>query len=244
MHAEAAGTSFQVWQLDDLSLIKTVVLEPGERGYEHRDPAEVRLLSDSVTAMMTTFTCALYRLHALDSEEPRAELVHVLPWSDYETDECGIPATYGDIWLQTYANSAGSSLISFDISDPSNPVLLDELEWGEPWWPHWISFEPGGRRIVLTSSTMEDEADLSEETLMGATRTKILLVDVDPETGEMSFDEIEPAGPTARPDPPNPMVLSFLDLAERPVRAGSLANKELLLSACELKGSSLRSLAH
>jgi hypothetical protein len=40
------------------------------------------------------------------------------------------------------------------------------------------------------------------------------------------------------------MVLSFLDLAERPVRAGSLANKELLLSACELKGSSLRSLAH
>jgi hypothetical protein len=188
-HAEAEGTSFQVWRLDDLSLIKTVVLEPGERGYEHRDPAEVRLLSDSTTAMMTTFTCALYRLHALDSEEPSAELVHVLPWSDYETDECGIPATYGDIWLQTYANSAGSSLISFDISDPSNPVLLDQLEWGEPWWPHWISFEPGGRRVVLTSSTVEDDAGLAEETLMGATRTKILLVDIDPETGEMSFDE-------------------------------------------------------
>ncbi len=189
MHSEATGTSFQVWRLDDLSLMRTVVLEPGDRGYEHRDPAEVRLLSDSVTAMLTTFTCALYRLHALDAEEPRAELVHVLPWSDYETDECGIPATHGDIWLQTYANSAGSSLISFDISDPSNPVLLDQLAWDEPWWPHWISFEPGGRRVVLTSSTVEDEAALSEETLMGATRTKVLLVDVDPETGGMSFDE-------------------------------------------------------
>ena len=54
MHSEATGTSFQVWRLDDLSLIRTVLLEPGERGYEHRDPAEVRLLSDSVTAMMTS----------------------------------------------------------------------------------------------------------------------------------------------------------------------------------------------
>lgn len=176
MNAEANGTSFQVWGLDDLSLIETVVLQPGERGYEHRDPAEVRLLSDSVTAMMTTFTCALYRLHDLDTERPRAELVQALPWSDYETDECGIPATYGDIWLQTYANSAGSALLSYDISDPSDPVLLDRLEWGEPWWPHWVSIEPGGRRVVLTSST-------------GATRTKVLMVDLDPSTGELSFDE-------------------------------------------------------
>jgi hypothetical protein len=176
MNAEAIGTSFQVWRLDDLGLVKTVVLEPGELGYEHRDPAEVRLLSDSVTAMLTTFTCAWYRLHDLESDDPRAELVSVLPWSDYATDECGIPATYGDIWLQTYANADGSSLMSFDVSDPSNPVLLDRLEWGEPWWPHWISIEPGGRRVVLTSST-------------GATRTKVLLVDLDPETGAMRFDE-------------------------------------------------------
>jgi hypothetical protein len=176
MNSQAAGTSFQVWRLEDLSLVKTVVLEPGARGYEHRDPAEVRLLSDSVTAMMTTFTCALYRLHDLDTDRPRAELVHVLPWSDYETDECGIPATHGRVWLQTYANSAGSSLMSFDISDPSNPILLDQLEWDEPWWPHWISIEPGGRRVVLTSST-------------GATRTRVLIVLLDPDTGELRFDD-------------------------------------------------------
>jgi hypothetical protein len=175
MWSEANGTSFQVWRLSDLALLATVPLSPGERGYEHRDPAEVRLLSDSVTAMMTTFTCAMYRLHDLETEEPWAELVNVLPWSDYETDECGIPATRDDIWLQTYGNAQGSSLISYDLSDPSNPVLLDRLEWDEAWWPHWISIEPDGNRVVLTSST-------------GATRTKVLLAHLDPQTGELAWD--------------------------------------------------------
>lgn len=175
MHAEAMGTSFQLWRLSDLTLLETVVLRPGSRGYEHRDPAEVRLLADSVTAMMTTFTCALYRLHGLEGEAPEAELVSVLPWSDYQTDECGIPATYGHVWLQTYAHSAGSALLSYDVSDPSNPVLVDELTWEEPWWPHWISIEPGGERVVLTSNA-------------GATRTRVLMVRMDPGTGDIEFD--------------------------------------------------------
>ena len=176
MRAEANGTSFQVWRLSDLTLLETVLLTPGDFGYEHRDPAEVRLLSDSVTAMMTTFTCALYRLHDLETPEPWAELVNVLPWSDYDTDECGIPATWGDIWLQTYANAEGSALISYDVSDPSHPVRLDELRWDGDWWPHWISIEPGGRRVVLTSGK-------------GATEYKVLVVTLDPETGALEFDE-------------------------------------------------------
>ena len=175
MWAVAQGTSFQVWRLSDLALLHTVRLPQGPAGTEHRDPAEVRLLPDSVTAMMTTFTCALYRLHGLDTDEPSAELVNVLPWSDYETDECGIPATYGHIWLQTYANSGGSYLLSFDLSDPSDPVPLDSLAWEEPWWPHWISIEPGGRRVVVTSGP-------------GATQMKVLLVRLDPETGTLAFD--------------------------------------------------------
>ncbi len=175
MWAEASGTSFQIWRLSDLSLLRTVVLSPGDLGYEHKDPAEVRLLPDSVTAMMTTFTCAMYRLHDLDTDQPRAELVNVLPWADYETDECGIPATRGRFWLQTYAHSDGSSLISFDISDPSNPIVLDELIWEEAWWPHWISIEPEGNRVVLTSAN-------------GATQYKVLLVKLDPETGALEFD--------------------------------------------------------
>jgi hypothetical protein len=175
MMAEAAGTSFQVWSLSDLELLHTVRLPPGPAGYEHRDPAEVRLLSDSVTAMMTTFTCALYLLHDLEGETPGAELVNVLPWSDYETDECGIPATWGGIWLQTYTHSGGSWLISYDISDPSNPVELDRLSWDGAWSPHWISIEPGGRRVVVTSGA-------------GDTLYRVLIVRMDPETGALEFD--------------------------------------------------------
>lgn len=175
MRIEAEGTSFQVWRLSELELLRTVRLEPGPGGHEHRDPAEVRLLSDSVTALMTTFTCALYLLRDLEGENPAAELVHALPWSSYDTDECGIPATWGDIWLQTYRHAEGAWLVSFDISDPADPVELDRLAWDGEWWPHWISIEPGGHRVVVTSGE-------------GETLYRVLMVRMDPESGTLAFD--------------------------------------------------------
>lgn len=175
MFMEAMGTSFQVWRLSDLTLLKTVLLPEGPLGYEHMDPAEVRLLADSTTAILTTFTCAMYLLHDLDSDEPRAELVNVLPWMDYATDECGIPVTRGRFWVQTYGHSSGSALISMDISDPTSPRVVDELRLEEPWWPHWISMEPEGDRIVVTSSG-------------GSALYRVLIVRLDPETGGLTLD--------------------------------------------------------
>jgi hypothetical protein len=175
MWGQAQGTSFQVWRLSDLTLLETVRLPEGPLGYEHRDPAEVRLLSDSTTAIMTTFTCAMYLLHGLETAEPSAELIHVMPWDTYDTDDCGIPLTRGRFWVQTYAHSNGSSLISLDISDPSDPVVLDELKVEEPWSPHWISMEPEGDRIVLTSGA-------------GATQYRVLIVRLDPDTGQLELD--------------------------------------------------------
>jgi hypothetical protein len=175
MWGEARGTSFQVWRLSDLELIKTVRLPEGPLGYEHRDPAEVRLLTDSTTAIMTTFTCAMYLLHDLETEEPRAELIHVLPWATYDTDECGIPLVRGRFWIQTYAHSDGSSLISLDIADPANPVEVDRLTLEEAWSPHWVSAEPSGDRIAVTSG-------------QGATLYRVLLVKLDPETGKLALD--------------------------------------------------------
>jgi hypothetical protein len=175
MWAVAQGSSFQVWRLSDLELRRTVRLPEGPLGYEHRDPAEIRLLPDSTTAIMTTFTCAMYLLHDLESEEPWAELTHVLPWETYDTDECGIPLTRGRFWVQTYAHSSGSALISMDISDPARPVVLDKLTLDGDWWPHWVSMEPRGDRIVLTSGP-------------GMTLYRVLIVQLDPETGELQLD--------------------------------------------------------
>ena len=176
MHAVHVATSFQVWRLSDLALLRTVPLPGGPRGTEHRDPAEVRLLADSTTAMMSTFTCALYLLHDLAADEPRAELVYSLPWESYDTDECGIPVTRGRFWVQTYAHSEGSALVSLDISDPSRPVEVDRLTLEDAWWPHWMSLEPRGDRIVVTSGP-------------GATLYRVLLVRLDPDSGALTLDE-------------------------------------------------------
>jgi hypothetical protein len=175
MRMEAHGTSFQVWRLSDLSLLSTVPLPAGPAGHEHRDPAEVRLLPDSVTAILTTFTCSLYLLHGLETKTPSAELIYTLPWDTYDTDECGIPVTRGDLWVQTYAHSDGSALVSLDISDPEHPVEVDRLKLEATWWPHWVSMEPGGDRIVLTSGP-------------GETRYRVLLAHLHPGTGLLALD--------------------------------------------------------
>ena len=60
MWSEKVASSFQVWRISDLTPMNTVLLPKGEHGYEHQDPSEIRVLSDSVTAMMGTFTCSLY----------------------------------------------------------------------------------------------------------------------------------------------------------------------------------------
>lgn len=175
MHIEHEGTSFQVWRLSDLALLNTVHLAPGPEGREHRDPAEVRLLGDSVTAIMTTFSCAMYLLHDLEMDAPRAELIYTFPWESYETDLCAIPATRGNYWIQTHTHSAGSRLVSLDVSDPSRPEVVDEISVADDWAPHWISLEPGGDRVVLTSEP-------------GETLYRVLLLRLDPETGGLALD--------------------------------------------------------
>lgn len=174
MWEKAAGTSFQVWRLSELELLKTVRLPEGPLGYEHRDPAEVRLLPDSTTAIMTTFTCAMYLLHGLETDEPWAELINVLPWEHYPYG-CGIPLTRGSYWIQTYAHADGSALIAMDISDPSHPVEVDRLTLDEAWAPHWISLEPAGNRIVVTSAP-------------GSTLYRVLIVRLDPQSGTLALD--------------------------------------------------------
>lgn len=181
----AMGTSFQVWRLSDLKLLNTIRLPEGPLGYEHRDPAEVRLLADGTTAIMTTFTCAMYLLHGLETDEPRAELVNVLPWDAYP-NHCGIPLTRGRFWVQTYAYGDSSALISLDVSDPANPVEVDRLTLEETWAPHWISMEPEGDRIVVTSAE-------------GSTLYRVLVVHLDPETGSLALDSTFRSPDTAVP---------------------------------------------
>ena len=161
----------QVWRLSDLSLIKTIPLKPGPRGNEHYDPAEPRVLSDGKTVLISTFFCGLYRIVDIESDDPSAEWVYSFSFN--EKDDCAIPVVNGEYWIQTIASK--SALISLDISDPAKPKKVDELNFQKGEWPHWISLEPNRRRIIITGNNR--------------LKNKLLIVNFDQKTGELSFDE-------------------------------------------------------
>ena len=178
MHGERVGRSVQVWRLSDLALLHTVLLPPGPRGDEHLHPAEVRLLGDGKSVMITTFRCGLYVLTALDGI-PVAKLARSFPWSPVagEDTDCNVPVRFGRFWVQPVGTTG--SLVVLDVSRPDAPVIVDELAFCVDARPHWLALEPGGRRIVMTGGG----------TLAGG----VYLIDVDPETGTLRLASDLPA---------------------------------------------------
>ena len=174
MHGEKTGTSFQVWRLSDLTLLKTVKLPAGPRGQEQKDPAEVRVMDDG-TVILTTFRCGMYRLTGIDTDAPAAEFIQGWDWATYDTDDCALAVSKGRYWVQAHSNANGSALITLDMSDPTKPVEVSRLTMPEYWSPHWLSMEPNGNRIVMTSGT-------------GATLYRVLLLQFDPSTGAVAID--------------------------------------------------------
>lgn len=170
MHGERVGRSAQVWRLSDLALLHTVLLPPGPRGNEHLHPAEVRLLGDGKSVMITTFRCGMYVLSELD-KIPVATLARSFPWSPVagEDTDCNVPVRSGRFWVQPVGTTG--SLVVLDLSRPDEPVIVDELAFGIDARPHWLALEPGGKRLVMTGGG----------TLAGG----VYLIDMDPETGKL-----------------------------------------------------------
>lgn len=98
-HTEATSEWIQFWRLSDLTLLRSLALEPGPRGDEHRLSGEPRLLPDGCV-YIHTFMCGLYLVRGVDSDltkaAPSARFVHGFPGKD-----CGVPVLTGHSWLQT-----------------------------------------------------------------------------------------------------------------------------------------------
>lgn len=178
MRGIKVGRSVQVWRLSDLTLLHTIVLPPGPRGDEHLHPAEVRLLGDGESVMVTTFRCGMYVLRGLD-EIPVARLVRSFPWSPVpgEDTDCNVPVRFGRFWAQPVGTTG--SVVVMDVSSPDEPVIVDELSFGVDARPHWLALESGGARMVMTGGG----------TLAGG----VYLIDVDPESGELRLADDLPA---------------------------------------------------
>ena len=139
MHEKDISHVVQVWRLSDFKLLKSIRLE----GAEGVDPAEPRVLLDGRTVLVSTFTCGLYRLTNLESDDPSAEFVH-----RFGGNNCALPVVAGNFWVETVPDS--HALVSLDVSNPSKPVEVSRLVLGEKDGPHWISLEPNGERIVIS----------------------------------------------------------------------------------------------
>ena len=159
----------QVWRLSDLALLHTLRI-PADWG----DAAEPRVLADGRTVLVTTFGCALLRLTALETDTPRVERVYRFPGAS-----CALPAVSGHFWIQTVP--AEHALVALDVRQPEAPREVGRVSLGPGHWPHWISLEPGDRRLVVTGYQ--------------GTRHRVIVVRFDPATGALAVDARFGGGP-------------------------------------------------
>lgn len=162
MRGDVDGRAIQIWRLSDLTLMATLSF-PDEWG----PAAEPRVLADGTTVLVSTFGCKLLRIVGLDTDDPSLELTY-----DFGGASCALPVVVGDLWIQ--AVPAANGLVALDVSDVTGPVEVFRLELADDDWPHWIALSPDERRIVVTG--------------YAGTRHRVLMVELDPDSGEMRID--------------------------------------------------------
>ena len=137
-----AGTTYQVWRLSDLKLLKTANLDTGQNHYGHISPEEPRLGPDGAVYVQT-LGCGIERITDIATATPTARLVHTFPGSF-----CGVPTIVGHYLIQSVPVMHG--LISLDISDGANPVEVSRLKLGDDFFSHWTGWDPKTGRLVVT----------------------------------------------------------------------------------------------
>jgi hypothetical protein len=168
MHeADGNGRTVQVWRLSDLKLLRTVALPAGPGGSEHQNPGELKLMADGKTILVHTFSCGLYQLDGVETDQPQAR--HRLTFKD---TECAVPLRIGKFWVQTLSTT--HALVSFDLSDLAQIREVSRLTFDDKQKPHWIASDEGGRRIVMNSGEYADH--------------RLFIVNFDPKAGKLELD--------------------------------------------------------
>lgn len=165
MDAKKPSHVVQVWRYSDFKLIKSIYL----KGAFGVDPAEPRILADGKTVLVSTFSCGLYKLSGLTSNDPTADFIHT-----FGGDDCALPVVAGNYWIATVP--ASNALVSLDVSNPSKPAEVSRLTFEKTDKPHWIALEPNGNRIVVSGGK-------------GTLNSSLLIVRINSKTGKLSVDE-------------------------------------------------------
>ncbi len=158
----------QLWRLSDLTLLKSIALQPGPRGDEHRFTGEPFLLADGKSVYIHTFNCGLYLVRNIESDTPTARFVKA-----FTGGNCGVPLRIGNFWIQTVPEAF--SVVSLDISDPEHPREVSSINVGKDEYPHWLASDPTNTRLVLNSG--------------GSTGNRLFIINFDKKTGALEIDK-------------------------------------------------------
>jgi hypothetical protein len=153
-----SGSTYQVWRLSDLKLLKTTYLDVGANHYGQISPQEPRLGPDG---------SVFVRITQVQTPAPQSQLVHTFPgnW-------CGVPTIVGHYLVQSVPAIQG--LIVLDIANPATPTEVSRLTLSDVYRPHWTAWDAKAQRLIVTSSN--SPAD------------RLYLLKLDPATGALSID--------------------------------------------------------
>lgn len=159
-----SGTTYQVWRLSDLKLLKTAYFAVGDNRYEQISPEEPRLGPDG-SVFVQTLGCGIERITGISGDEPKSQLVYSFPgnW-------CGVPTIVGHYLIQSVPATHG--LIVIDIANGAKPVEVSRLKISDTYQPHWTGWDAKTQRVVVTGS-----------------EARLYLLKFDPATGALSMDE-------------------------------------------------------
>ncbi len=157
----------QVWRLSDLKLLRTLVLPPGPRGLEQKFPGEPHVLADGKTVQVHTFSCGLYQLEGIDTDQPSVRHLKT-----FEGEQCDVPLRIGHYWVQTL--SSLHALATYDIADLAHIREVSRVTFDDKQKPHWIAADADNRRIVLNSGEYGEH--------------RLFMVNFDPRTGALTLD--------------------------------------------------------
>jgi len=183
---EQAADVVQIWGLSDLALMHTLrvprvepvdapecvfgvgdICEAGQYSAEDQ-PFESRLLGDG-SVLMNTLMCGIYRITDVDSDAPGIELVLNFP----DLFGCSVPTVIDHFLVLPVMFS--ETILVLDISEPGD--IREVSRFDTPGYqPHWAVTDPGGSRIVVTSSGT-------------APTYTVLMFDFDSVDGQLRLDE-------------------------------------------------------
>jgi hypothetical protein len=182
------GISVQVWQLPQVALKRTVVLEAGPRGEENLGPLTVRFLRQQPFVYVNTDQGgALYTSDSVQTDDPTFRLVF-----DFgEGTIGGGAAITPDDRFYVTALGGQNRVASLDLADPWHPkavsaVRLDrnplDTGTGRPGGPHGLTMGADGTRVAVSNYTV----DVPGYMVDGDRR--VYIVRLDPTSGRLRLD--------------------------------------------------------